>query len=245
MNFNVPRPAAIPSLDWPASVRLLMLAPHPDDFDAIGVTLRFFHERGNVIQLAVVSGSASGVLDEFCSGNAAKMAAREAEQRASLRFFGLPEHCATFMRLTEDAAGDPLDNAENSAAIARQLAVVQPNLVLLPHGADSNIGHQRVYAMFRRSATATTALLFRDPKTLDFRTDLFMPFDETAATWKRRLLLHHRSQEDRNRRQRGRGFDDRILDLNRAAAAGLSGGAPYAETFQLEIGVPQKFAESG
>ena len=31
------------SLAFSKSVRLPMLAPHPDDFDAIGVSMRFFH----------------------------------------------------------------------------------------------------------------------------------------------------------------------------------------------------------
>jgi hypothetical protein len=30
------------SFALPKALRLLVLAPHPDDFDAIGVTLRFF-----------------------------------------------------------------------------------------------------------------------------------------------------------------------------------------------------------
>ena len=45
--------------------RVLVLAPHPDDFDAIGVTLQYLHKQGNPIYLAVLSGSASGVLDSF------------------------------------------------------------------------------------------------------------------------------------------------------------------------------------
>jgi hypothetical protein len=46
--------------------------------------------------------------------------------------------------------------------------------------------------------------------------------------------LYHRSQEQRNRLRRGRGFDDRILDVNRQLAAELSCAAPYAEAFQAE-----------
>ncbi|MFA5191572.1 MAG: PIG-L family deacetylase [Verrucomicrobiia bacterium] len=235
-----PRPAAIPAIQWPAELRLFVLAPHPDDFDAIGVTLRFFQRNGNAIHLAVVSGSASGVLDEFCPSpdNATKAAAREQEQRNSLRFFGLGEEHVTFLRLEEDDAGAPLDDAGNEAAIRRQLLPHRPQIVFLPHGADSNAGHRRVHAMFLRVASSfdepVAAFLIRDPKTLSFRSDLYMPFDEEAARWKRRLLLHHCSQEHRNRRQRGRGFDDRILDVNRQIAAELSCDAPFAEAFQVE-----------
>ena len=235
-----PRPASIPVIRWPAELRLFLLAPHPDDFDAVAVTLRFFQRNGNPIQLAVVSGSASGVLDEFCSppDSATKAALREQEQRDSLRFFGLGEDCAMFLRLREDEAGAPRDDAENEAAIQRQLAAHQPQIVFLPHGEDSNAGHRRVYAMFARVAATLqeppAAFLIRDPKTLHFRADLYLPFDEEEAAWKRRLLLHHRSQEHRNRRQRSRGFDDRILDVNRQIAAELNCGAPFAEAFQVE-----------
>jgi len=238
--LSLPRPAAIPAMRWPAELRLFVLAPHPDDFDAIGVTLRFFQQNGNPIQLAVVSGSASGVLNEFCSppDNATKVAVREQEQRDSLRFFGLGEERVTFLRLREDDAGAPLDDAENEAAIRRQLLEHRSQVVFLPHGADSNAGHRRVHAMFLRAAATLdeppAAFLIRDPKTLSFRADLYMPFDEETARWKRRLLLHHRSQEHRNRRQRDHGFDDRILHVNHEIAAELNCGAPFAEAFQVE-----------
>ncbi len=45
--------------------RIVILSPHPDDFDAIAVTLRQFHERGSRIDLAVVTSGASGVEDFF------------------------------------------------------------------------------------------------------------------------------------------------------------------------------------
>ena len=225
--------AAIPSVAWSSHLRLFVLAPHPDDFDAAGVTLRFFHQLGCPIHVAVVSGSASGVLDEFCAGAEAKAAAREQEQRESLQLFGLPENHLTFLRLPEDAGGDPIDDPANEAVIREKLAAVRPDIVFLPHGADTNLGHQRVFAMFRRVAPTTTGFLIRDPKTVEFRTDLFMPFDAELAVWKRKLLLHHRSQEHRNRVVRGRGFDDRILDVNRQIAAELNCGAPFAEAFEI------------
>ena len=238
--LDCPRPAAVPAMRWPVELRLFVLAPHPDDFDAIGVTLRFFQQNGNPIQLAVVSGSASGVLDEFCapSDKATKAVVREHEQHDSLRFFGLSEEHVTFLRLKEEDTGAPLDDTENEAAIRRQLLAHRPQIVFLPHGADSNAGHRRVHAMFLRAAATLdeppAAFLIRDPKTLSFRADLYMPFDEEAARWKRRLLLHNRSQEHRNRRQRDHGFDDRILDVNRQIAAEMNCGAPFAEAFQVE-----------
>jgi len=44
--------ASFESLKTLANQRVLVLAPHPDDFDAIGVTLRFLHKRGNSIFVA-------------------------------------------------------------------------------------------------------------------------------------------------------------------------------------------------
>ena len=142
----------------------------------------------------------------------------------------MPDDALTFLRLSEDADGHPIEDTD---AIRRELDAAQPDLVVLPHHNDTNIGHCRTYAMFRK-CSGLPALLFRDPKTTDFRCDIFTPFDEPAAQWKRKLLLHHRSQEHRNRQQRGRGFDDRILDVNRQIAAELSCGAPYAEAFQVD-----------
>ncbi|MBP1768990.1 MAG: hypothetical protein H6P98_3105, partial [Candidatus Aminicenantes bacterium] len=69
---------------------MAVLAPHPDDFDAAGVTLRLFQRNGNRVSLAVLTSGASGVEDGFCSppARAEKARIRENEQRASCRFFG-------------------------------------------------------------------------------------------------------------------------------------------------------------
>lgn len=219
----------IPEINWPSHQRILVLAPHPDDFDAAGVTMRFFHERGDLLRVVVLSGSASGVLDSFCAPHE-KVAVREREQRASLRFFGLTEEALTFLRLPEDTDGHPIENPE---AVRRELEAFVPDLVVLPHYHDTNAGHRRAYAMFR-NVSAKPALLFRDPKTTEFRCDLYMPFDEATAQWKRQLLLYHRSQDHRNRLVRGHGFDDRILSMNQQIARELGCAAPYAEAFQCD-----------
>ena len=82
---------------------------------------------------------------------------------------------------------------------------------------------------------ATAALLFRDPKTGAMRDDVILTFDEATAAWKGALLRCHRSQQQRNLNTRGHGFDERILRVNRASAAGLGIAEPYAEAFELEI----------
>ena len=35
------RPVDLRKINWPGKLKLLVTAPHPDDFDAIGVTLRY------------------------------------------------------------------------------------------------------------------------------------------------------------------------------------------------------------
>ncbi len=226
-------------LAWPRGLRILVLAPHPDDFDAIAVTLRFYRERDAGIRLAVASSSASGVEDSFCPTPTAtaKAAVREAEQRESCRLFGLPDRCLTFLRLAEDEHGQPREDDANYARIRAVLDQARPDLVFLPHGNDTNAGHRRTFAMLERfgreSAFPFTALLNRDPKTLSMRPDLLMFFGEEEARWKAGLLRCHRSQQQRNLNTRGYGFDERILRLNREVAAAAQGRAPYAEAFEV------------
>ena len=61
------KPVPLQSLAFPRDVRVLVLAPHPDDFDAIGLTMRFFWDKGQSVHVAVATSGASGVEDSFCS----------------------------------------------------------------------------------------------------------------------------------------------------------------------------------
>jgi len=82
-------------------------------------------------------------------------------------------------------------------------------------------------------------LLNQDAKTLQMRVDLFLEFGEDDAHWKAELLRRHRSQQARNLRTRGAGFDARVLEVNRRAAAELGTPLPYAEAFELvRLGPP-------
>jgi LmbE family N-acetylglucosaminyl deacetylase len=234
------RPACLNSLAIPPELNIAVLAPHPDDFDAAGVTLRMFQRNGNRISLAVIASGASGVEDGFCSPPSIeeKARVRENEQRASCRFFGLPPGQLAFLRLAEDDTGQLADRLENSQAIRRYLLDSAPHLVFLPHGNDTNRDHRLVWSLSRRAASGlglgVTAFLIRDPKTVAMRVDAYTAFGEEEAGWKARLLLFHRSQQQRNLNTRKKGFDDRILDVNRQAAKELGIPAPYAEAFELE-----------
>lgn len=242
-------PLRLDAVSLPEGARVLVLAPHPDDFDAVAVTLRALGARGHAIHLAVATSGASGVDDDDCAPPTAeaKAALREREQRASCALFGLPEAHLAFLRLPEDGEGHPRDDALATDRVAALLADTRPSLVCLPHGNDTNAGHRRVYAMVRAvalgfcsapagraPARGLVALLNRDPKTVAMREDVVTPYGEDAAQWKASLLRCHASQQARNLRSRGYGFDERILRMDRESAVRCAAGAPYAEVFEVE-----------
>ena len=229
------------SIKFPESARLLVLAPHPDDFDAIGVTMRFFRHNGNPIRVAVATTGANGVQDSFCDQPTLqqKSEIREQEQRESCRFFGLPESNLTFLRLEEDKSGRLSKNEANLNRVNAQLQTLKPKMVFLPHWNDTNLTHQRVYDIFKKVAReggySLIAFLNRDPKTIEMRNDIYTEFDEKEAAWKAELLRFHRSQQQRNLDQRGYGMDERILRMDRQSAGACSLEMPYAEVFELEF----------
>jgi len=240
--FGGKRPMVLRKLRVPKALTLLYLAPHPDDFDAVGVTMRWFKENGNPLHLAIATSGASGVEDSYCASASrqAKADIREREQAAACRFFGLDSSRVTFLRLEEDRGGHPADTENNAEILRQHFLNVHPDIVCLPHGHDANAGHQRVYAMFRRLASSAgyplVALLHRDPKTVSMRIDACMTFGREDAEWKGSLLRFHQSQHQRNLNVRRHGFDDRILTVNRQIAGELTSGKPlYAEAFELEF----------
>ncbi len=234
------RPLCLNSLAIPSDLRVAVLAPHPDDFDAAGITIRLFQRNGNPIALAVLTSGAGGVEDGFCSppSREKKARVREDEQKASCRFFGLPPEQVSFLRLAEDETGAFADRRENGEAIRLYLQEQAPHLVFLPHGNDTNRDHRLVWSLARRAATSLgrpmTAFLIRDPKTVAMRVDAYTEFGEEEAGWKARLLRIHLSQHQRNLNTRKKGFDERILTVNSQAAKGLGIQLPYAEAFELE-----------
>ncbi|MNR79362.1 glucosamine-6-phosphate deaminase-like protein [compost metagenome] len=240
VQFPSKRPLQLSELvrQLPAALSIVVLAPHPDDFDAIALTLRAFHQRGDTLHLAVLTSGASGVEDGFAEAytTAAKAALREVEQAASCAFFGLPAERLSFLRLPPDEKGNPRLDDANRQCIRDYLAARQPDLVFMPHGNDSNVTHQRTYALFRAVALAEQwslwAVLNQDAKTVAMRTDLYTPFQDEDARWKAELLRLHASQQQRNLNTRAQGFDERVLAVNRKTGAGLH--AEYAEAFELE-----------
>jgi LmbE family N-acetylglucosaminyl deacetylase len=236
--FSGPHPVPLSSCPFSKDMRLLVLAPHPDDFDEIGITLRFFRDKGNLIFLTVLSTGASGVEDSFCTPptKETKAKVREREQRRSCHFFGLHDNCLNFLRLSEDHDGHVLECPENLEKIRHRVHKIRPDIVFLPHGNDTNACHRRTSAMFMRVASEAgfplAAFFNKDPKTISMRYDVYTAFDPAEAEWKAALLRFHLSQHQRNLNTRGKGFDERILEVNRQIAAVCPGNQAYAEVFE-------------
>lgn len=229
-------PRSLRDLAFPHPMTVLVAAPHPDDFDAIALTLRHLHDQGHALHVAVLTSGASGVDDGFAGAHddAAKTLLREQEQRESCSLFGLPAGRLEFLRLW----GQEADADADLARLERWITARPADLVFMPHGNDSNHTHRRtcesVCAIAARHGLQPQACLNQDAKTLQMRVDLFLDFDEEGAEWKARLLRCHRSQQERNLRTRGIGFDQRVLAVNRQAAASLGTTRPYAEVFELK-----------
>jgi len=231
-------PWLVPDAPLPAIRRIAVVAPHPDDFDVIAITLRRFQRASARIAVAVLSSGSSGVEDEFVSDPTpdAKRRLREDEQRASCAFFGLPAEQLTFLRLAEEDGHLAL-TSQNTDAIDAFLVRWQPGIVFLPHGNDSNRAHRRTHAMvvsaLARQQSGAALMLNRDPKTIAMREDVYVLFAEDEAGWKRELLRHHASQQRRNLRTRGIGFDERILAGNARIASAAGRHGCFAEAFEL------------
>jgi len=224
----------------PQPSTVVVLAPHPDDFDAIGVTLRHLHRHGASMHLAVLTTGASGVEDGYAGAatNEDKAALREREQADSCRYFGLPLERLVFLRLPLEGKDEASADRASHERVRDYLLARRPDMVFMPHGNDSNAAHRRTYALFRAIALAeglrTVAFFNRDAKTLAMRADAYMPFGAEAAAWKAEMLRLHDSQQQRNLRTRGHGFDERVLAVCRQGAAELGLPDPYAEIFEIE-----------
>jgi len=231
---------AVGWIEPPRFGKVLMLAPHPDDAEAVGVTLKMFAGAGCEVLYKIACLSPGGVDDEFALAAAEreglgfkgphelaqyKKALRRSEQLESARRAGFLGQEPEFLDLEEDPGGRLVESEANAGAFAAVLADEAPDAALMPIGEDTNIDHVLVCRWFRRAAAEFAAgrgrpilgLYNRDPKTLRITEQLAVPFDEVSARWKAELLALHRSQQERNLAQRGHGLDERILRINRPA----------------------------
>jgi LmbE family N-acetylglucosaminyl deacetylase len=237
-------PISLEDCSFSPSLRLLVLAPHPDDFDAIAVMLKYFQANGNQILLLVLTGGSSGVNDSFLEypTKHRKAKIRETEQIEALEFFGFPLSHIRFLRLPEDEQGDMILDAECRKTVGKLFQEFNPDMMALPYGEDSNPSHQRTFALARQLAMAASKAVFafynQDPKTIKMQLDAYIAFDQAASLWKREMLRFHHSQQTRNLQTRGYGFDERILKVNAVIAKQLKTNQAYAEGFQVELFEP-------
>lgn len=228
-------------LTWPEQAQVKVIAPHPDDFDAIATTLQYFQQQGYDIQLLVLSGGSKGVEDRFLNTDdwQQKARIREQEQINSTRLFSLRDEQVLFLRMPEADDGELAMNEYNQQLLQQQLLGDPGDIWCLPYGKDSNTAHQRTYTMIQTIGSMLNkpilALLNNDAKTLEFEARLYMPFTEQQASWKAELLRCHKSQQARNLNVRGYGFDQRVLRFNQETAAKLGIKAAYAEAFQIAL----------
>ena len=242
LDFLLPKdsPTDFRRIVWPRKMRILVTAPHPDDFDAIGVTLKYLMDQGHDIHVFVAE-TGSGI-DKFYGAGLTqeeKRQLRVREQTGSFRFFGLPDENGHFLRLNNAPDDQVVDDEANRLFLERRIRELKPDMLFMPHGHDSNRAHRDMYAMMKAIASKVewpVALMKNsDIKTLGMTKDFYVGFGPAQAQWKAKLLRYHDSQHQRNLRDRKYGFDDRVLTLNRRTAAELGIPEPYAASFEVEI----------
>jgi len=227
-------------IDWPSGLSMLVLAPHPDDFDSIGVTLKYLCKSGHNLHAAIiVTGSGIDDIDGAGMSIRDREKLREREQANSLHFFGLPETDYQFLNMDNADDEQLINNEKNRRLVMEIVRQVKPDLIFMPHENDTNRAHRAMVELASQVVEKLdwpiALMLNRDNKTLDMKTDLYLAFDEEEAEWKRKLLRFHNSQQQRNLRSRGYGFDDRVLSQDRANAQELQISQPYAEVYEMRL----------
>ncbi len=233
---------SIHEFSLPAADAIHVLAPHPDDFDAVAVVLSYLAEHDRTLYLSVLTGGENGVVDGFdgVKSDEDKQQLRQREQLASCELFGLSQWFVRFLNLPKSAQGSFAVTPDNCRRITEEISRSGAGILILPHGNDSNSTHQfcaqLVVQACQDSGWAGEIWFNRDEKTLAMRDDLYIAFDEDKAHWKAELLRAHRSQQHRNQITRGHGFDERVLRMNAETANRLgiaSTRQTYAESFEI------------
>lgn len=128
--------------------RVLVIAPHPDDFDIVACTLLALAKAGAVLSCAVLS-CGSGVEDAYCEERGVAPTPeniceiRRAEQRAGCAIWneacpnGLPDTSLAFLELDESGGdladrGQVLPTEANADRFCAYFAAQAPDLVFVP-----------------------------------------------------------------------------------------------------------------
>lgn len=223
--------------------KILVLCPHPDDFDVAAVTLRSFYEKGSEMYVAVAP-TWSGVLDSFYDQEASaeqRIVTREGEQRDSMLFFGLEGSQFEFFPHSCDLdENGELRYSEGNLALVEQCVLQQrPEAIFLPHPNDANPAHSAMYQMVKEVLLQhhLPVQLFKqmDPKTTDLRIDIHTPMSDEDMAWKAQLFNFHKTQDHRNQVTRGITLAERILASNEVIAKVHQLSCQAAEAFEVEV----------
>jgi len=237
--------------------RVLVVAPHPDDVDIIGCTLKHRVIAGGATLQACVLSCGSGVEDGYCEERGLApspeniRAMRRQEQIDGCEFLGLPAENLDFLELEEtggayEERGQVMWTAANRERFCAYVAEKEPDVVFapcvfaeqpaempspMPHGAG-NVGHfvatQLILEALARCGRPVAFVQHRDPKTISMRSDFVTTYTKADQTWKGEMLRKHSSQHARNLRTRRTGFDERLLRPEAERALELSCGDPDA-----------------
>ena len=221
---------------------VLVLCPHPDDFDVAAVTLKQLHQAGSDIRVAIAP-TFSGILDSFYdvpTSNLEKIKTRNQEQRNSIKFFGLDDSKVEFFPndCDLDGNGEWKYSESNRALVGEYLLKHSPDAIFIPHPNDANPAHSAMYKILSECLTKTplTVDIFKqmDPKTVSLKIDQFVEITPKDAEWKTALFNHHKTQDHRNKTTRGISLAERILASNKAIAETHNLSCAMAEAFEIE-----------
>ena len=123
------RPVDLRNVRWPGKLTLLVTAPHPDDFDAIGVTLRYLADQGHELHVLVAE-TGSGIDKVYGAGmtQAERTRLRVMEQTGSFRYFGLSEGSYRFLALDNAEDDQVADTAGNRQILEKIVRDIRPDI---------------------------------------------------------------------------------------------------------------------
>ena len=127
------RPVDLRNVRWPGKLTLLVTAPHPDDFDAIGVTLRYLADQGHELHVLVAE-TGSGIDKVYGAGmtQAERTRLRVMEQTGSFRYFGLPEGSYRFLALDNAEDDQVADTAGNRQILEKIVTCCSCRMATIP-----------------------------------------------------------------------------------------------------------------